>query len=247
MRSGEPSGMLRRTARSSTTSRRWATPKGHKGRPSNALTADQAASLLEAADGARLGAYVVLCVLTGIRTGEAQALRWDHVDLDTGTMAVWRSVRIAVTPTRRSRAGRSGCPLRRLRRFGSIVSGRRAKAGCWRGLARSRARLHDVDRLGTRCGPCAEAVQGDLRGCGYRVGLDAAGTADELREPALMVGRAGRGDRPAGWALEYENDRSDLPRGASAGHCDPHPINPPTLHLTGATGRFRFREGPGPG
>jgi integrase len=69
------------------------TPKGQRGRPSRALTAEQAAALVRAAEGARLGAYVVLCLLTGIRTEEARALRWDHVDLDAGTVAVWRSVR----------------------------------------------------------------------------------------------------------------------------------------------------------
>jgi integrase len=69
------------------------TPKGRRGRPSRALTAEQAAALLKAAGRARLGAYVVLCLLTGIRTEEARALRWDHVDLDAGTVAVWRSVR----------------------------------------------------------------------------------------------------------------------------------------------------------
>jgi len=69
------------------------TPKGQQGRKSKALTAEQAAALLKAAGSARLGAYVVLCLLTGIRTEEARALRWDHVDLDAGTVAVWRSVR----------------------------------------------------------------------------------------------------------------------------------------------------------
>ena len=46
-------------------------PKGQKGRPSRALTGEQAASMLKAAEDARLGAYVVLCLLTGIRTEEA--------------------------------------------------------------------------------------------------------------------------------------------------------------------------------
>jgi len=80
------------------------TPKGQKGRPSRALNAEQAAALLKAAENARLGAYVVLCLLTGIRTEEARALRWDHVDLDAGTIAVWRSVRRGGdTKTERSR------------------------------------------------------------------------------------------------------------------------------------------------
>ena len=46
----------------------------------------------------------MLCLLTGIRTEEARALRWDHVDLDAGTVAVWRSVRRGGdTKTERSR------------------------------------------------------------------------------------------------------------------------------------------------
>jgi integrase len=69
------------------------TPKGQPGRPSKALTSDQAAAVLTAAGASRLGAYVVLCLMTGIRTEEARALRWDHVDLDAASIAVWRSVR----------------------------------------------------------------------------------------------------------------------------------------------------------
>ena len=37
--------------------------------------------------------YVVLLLTTGLRPEEARALRWDHVDLDAGTVAVWRSDR----------------------------------------------------------------------------------------------------------------------------------------------------------
>ena len=69
------------------------TPPGQPGRPSRALNADQAAAVLAAAKDTRLGAYVVLCLMTGIRTEEARALRWDHVDLDAARIAVWRSVR----------------------------------------------------------------------------------------------------------------------------------------------------------
>ena len=80
------------------------TPKGQPGRPSKALTAEQAAAVLRAAEGSRLGAYVVLCLMTGIRTEEARALRWDHVDLDSASIAVWRSVRLGGdTKTSKSR------------------------------------------------------------------------------------------------------------------------------------------------
>ena len=77
-------------------------PKGLEGRPSKSLTVEQAQALVKAAETSRLHAYIVLCLLTGCRTEEARALRWDHVDLDGDPdadppvpphVAVWRSVR----------------------------------------------------------------------------------------------------------------------------------------------------------
>jgi integrase len=80
------------------------TPHGRQGRPSQALTVEQAAALLEAAEDSRLHAYIVLCLLTGVRSEEARALTWDHVDLDARTISVWRSVRAhGDTKTVRSR------------------------------------------------------------------------------------------------------------------------------------------------
>jgi len=78
-------------------------PAGTAGRPSKSLTLTQAKSLIEQARDSRLHAYVMLCLLTGCRTEEARALRWDHVDLDGDAdadppvpphVAVWRSVRM---------------------------------------------------------------------------------------------------------------------------------------------------------
>jgi integrase len=62
------------------------TPNGQPGRPSKALTAVQATAVLKAAEGSRLSAYLVLCLMTGIRTEEARALRWDHVNLDVASI-----------------------------------------------------------------------------------------------------------------------------------------------------------------
>ena len=88
-------------------------PAGQSGRPSNSLSAAQAAALLDTAMDFLLGAYVVLCLLVGVRTEEARALTWDHVDLDGDPgavppvpphVAVWRSVRAhGDTKTERSR------------------------------------------------------------------------------------------------------------------------------------------------
>ena len=106
------------------------TPKGQEGRPSKSLTLDQALAVMTAArtlpvmelrpglkDARRpaelMHAYIVLSLLCGLRTEEARALRWAHVDLDGDPaarppvpphIAVWRSVRAhGETKTERSR------------------------------------------------------------------------------------------------------------------------------------------------
>lgn len=84
-------------------------PKGTEGRPSKALTMEQADAVLTAASESRLHAYIVVSLLTGIRTEEARALTWDRVNLQkAGEMPphieVWRSVRgHGDTKTRKSR------------------------------------------------------------------------------------------------------------------------------------------------
>jgi integrase len=106
------------------------TPKGQAGRPSKSLTLEQAVAVITAArtlpamelrpglkdvrrPAVLMYAYIVLSLLVGIRTEEARALHWQHVDLDGDTgaepptpphVAVWRSVRVhSETKTERSR------------------------------------------------------------------------------------------------------------------------------------------------
>jgi integrase len=84
-------------------------PTGRTGRPSKALTMAQARSILAAAKGTRLQAYIVISLLTGIRPEEARALEWDRVvlaragDIPPHVM-VWRSARVGGdTKTKKSR------------------------------------------------------------------------------------------------------------------------------------------------
>jgi integrase len=106
------------------------TPKGQEGRPSKSLTLEQAVAVITAArtlpamelhpglkdvrrPAALMYAYIALSLLVGVRTEEARALRWQHVDLDGNPdaepptpphVAVWRSVRAhGETKTERSR------------------------------------------------------------------------------------------------------------------------------------------------
>lgn len=77
-------------------------PTGQAGRPSKALSLNQARALLTAAASTDLSAYIHLSLLTGARTEELRALTWANVDLvgdpTTGpprppTVQLWRSVR----------------------------------------------------------------------------------------------------------------------------------------------------------
>ncbi|WP_445279909.1 tyrosine-type recombinase/integrase [Streptomyces sp. DSM 118148] len=73
-------------------------PEGRPGRPSKALNLEQAKAVLAAARGSRLYAYLVLSLLSGVRTEEARPLTWDHVFLEAKDgipphVAVWRSAR----------------------------------------------------------------------------------------------------------------------------------------------------------
>jgi integrase len=54
----------------------------------DALDSDEAARVLQEASGDRLEALAVLVIGTGLRQGEALALRWADVDLDAGTVRV---------------------------------------------------------------------------------------------------------------------------------------------------------------
>ena len=68
------------------------TPKGREGRPSRALNLDQATRVLEEAQWSSLHAYVVVSLMTGIRTEEARELRWDHVVTRDNDDAPWQPV-----------------------------------------------------------------------------------------------------------------------------------------------------------
>src|SRR5690606_22352294 len=77
-------------------------PRGKAGRPSESLTVEQAAAVLDAARNTSMYAYIVLSLVIGARTEELRALTWAHVDLEglpdaeppvPPSIRVWRSVR----------------------------------------------------------------------------------------------------------------------------------------------------------
>jgi integrase len=69
------------------------TPEGKKdGRPSKAMTLEEAMSVMESAQQDPLHAYVVLSFMTGVRTEEARALLWSHVVAWVPEVKEWRQV-----------------------------------------------------------------------------------------------------------------------------------------------------------
>ena len=134
------------------------TPKGQEGRPSKSLTLEQALAVITAArtlpvmelrpglkDVRRpaelMHAYITLSLLCGLRTEEARALRWAHVDLDGDPaarppvpphVAVWRSVRVhGETKTERSRRtlGLPSVAVQALRAWADSQAGEQQAAG----------------------------------------------------------------------------------------------------------------------
>jgi integrase len=134
------------------------TPQGQEGRPSRSLSLEQAIAVISAArtlpmmelhpglkdvrrPATLMYAYIVLSLLVGIRTEEARALLWQHVDLDgdpdanppvPAHVAVWRSVRVrGETKTERSRRtlGLPRMAVEALRALRESQAGERVQAG----------------------------------------------------------------------------------------------------------------------
>ena len=126
------------------------TPRGTSGRPSRALTLEQATAVLEKATASPIHAYIVLSIMTGVRTEEARALRWDHLvawandetgwrpvteagfDHERFAVYVWRSVRAdGDTKTEKSRRTLEipDVAARALRTLHSQQAARRLEAG----------------------------------------------------------------------------------------------------------------------
>jgi integrase len=175
-------------------------------------------------------AYIVLSLLAGIRTEEARALHWSHVDLDGDPaarpsvpphLAVWRSVRAhGETKTERSRRtlGLPAVAVQALRAWSGSQAGERLAAG---------KRWQDIGLVFTNhLGAALDA--GNVRKMFKRICTEAgAGGGDGWtpREPrttfvSLLSHRGGqhRGDRPASGARLHPHHRDRLPPGTAARH-----------------------------
>ena len=200
------------------------------------MTAAEAAALLAAAkDHPRLGAYVILSLTTGIRTEEARALRWDHVDLDGDpearspvppSIAVWRSVRLhGDTKTEKSRRTlalprNAVTALREHRKW--QASSRLAAGPLWQDTSRTTGSRH------FRVGRAALAI---------RCRLAARGTdAQQLigEPPCCRTGLAHRGQHQVDVPFQAHALNRDEPQNAV--WCGQHRVP------TGRPERSRYRR-----
>jgi len=165
------------------------------GRPSKSLTPEQVDQILTLTASDPMHAYIVVSLLTGGRTEELRALRWEHVHLDPGNvrgsvvppyLEVWRSVRRSGdTKTRRSRRTLAlpGRCVDILRRHRSGQNAARLAAGDgWKGSG-----LVFTTEVGTAMDPAN--VRRDFRRALRLVpGLDASEwTPRELRHSFVSV------------------------------------------------------------
>jgi integrase len=154
------------------------TPRGLEGRSSQSLTLAEASALLEAAEASRLHGFIVLCLLTGVRPEEVRALTWEHVDLDAGTISVWRSVWAhGDTKTNRSRRTLklAEIAVEALRAQGRRQAAERAEAGeLWQ-----EHRLVFTTSVGT--GYESHNLRRDFRRVTAAAGLGARWVPKELR------------------------------------------------------------------
>jgi len=115
------------------------TPRGRAGRGARALTLDLARDVLTLTKSHWMYAYIVVSLVTGLRTEEVRALAWDRVDLDGDkardvppSVMVWRSVRVGSdTKTAKSRRtlALSDLAVSALRRQRRWQDEQRGKAG----------------------------------------------------------------------------------------------------------------------
>ena len=159
-------------------------PEGKNGRPSRSLTLDQATAVLEAAQDSPLHAYVVLSLLAGLRTEELRSLLWADVNLDQGTVAVYRSVRASgdtKTPKSRRVLKLPVKAVDALKEHRAAQAAARLKAGeLWQGYG-----LVFASAVGTPLD--AHNVRRSFRAITKAVGLGREWTPRELRHTFVSL------------------------------------------------------------
>jgi integrase len=164
------------------------------------MTLDQAEALLATARGTRLEAYITLSLLTGLRTEEARALRWDHVvawargQWQPVTEAGFDHQQLAVFVWRADRAGgdtktaKSRRTLGLARRCAEALREQRSRQGEDRLAAGPLWRDHNLVFATTAGTPLDDHnVRRQFRKITQAVGLGTGWTPRELRHTFVSI------------------------------------------------------------
>ena len=198
------------------------TPRG-SGWASKALSVAQAEAVAStAARGTRLEAYLALSLMTGIRTEEARALTWEHVDLRREIRRANPPVppprgRVALGPVswrhqdRAEQAHAGDARVRRRRAPASTGTRQAAEPAAGRAAVergRSGLRQHDWHspqrrERRTDFQRICETARGG--------GVDATGAAALVRKHAVRRRRGDRGHLTSGRPFQHAHDRARLP------------------------------------
>jgi integrase len=153
----------------------------------------------------------------GIRSEEARALRWDHVDLDAGTISVWRSVRAhgdVKTRTSRRTLALPEMAAQALRKHQELQQQERLNAGpLWQehGLVFASTLGTPLDR---------SHVRRSLRLISRNAGIGEDWAPRDLRHTFVSIGprrRPHRRDRTADRARRHPHHRNRVPARVAPG------------------------------
>jgi integrase len=124
---------------------------GHKPRGKDFLTQEQVEDVIEAAEGSRMYALVMLGFMLGLRPGEIRALKWEHVDLKKGVLYVVKYARKTGDGATKTEASRRAFKLP-ARLLAAFIEHRTAFVPQEYIFTREDARQLDRDGLGWRFG-----------------------------------------------------------------------------------------------
>jgi len=192
------------------------------GRPSKSFDVDQAVALLNAAVASRLYAYIVVSLLTGVRTEEARALTWDRVHLQPvnglpAHVEVWRSVRGGGDTKTKVAADARAAPRGRRGTAGSPGPPAGGPAQGGPAVDRDRTGVHHNGGHEARRGQCPAAVPGRGSRRRNRRSLDSPRAAAQLRVAALGRRGTDRVDRETGRPCQHHGYGNGLPARTAAG------------------------------
>ena len=195
-------------------------PCGRPGRRSKSLTLAQAAAVLDAAEGTRLGAYIVMSLLTGAGRRSCVRCAGSTCTLtrnkDRPTSRCGAPFAPAVTPRPSGPAARSHCPCAAFAPLSSIVRRRTSSVSRRAGASTAWCSHHELGPSRTRTTFGESSARSWPRSTAL---IRPSGHRESYAIPSFRCSRkrhSDRGDFAPGRAQQHNGDRAGLPPSDSA-------------------------------